>query len=154
MNLHFACGNAFSALLNILLLTLPLPSSSNNNKQACWEVPQLEELINAGLCVARFNFSHGDHEGHKACLDRLRQAIKNTGKHVGTFVACIMFVAVLVFAAGWYLSSNGRGARYKVYAKCRTDAVRVMGRNLQRRKKMTHHPNASTFSKILRLCLL
>jgi len=52
---------------------------------ACWEVDQLEELINAGLCIARFNFSHGDHEGHKACLDRLRTAIKRTGKHVGTF---------------------------------------------------------------------
>jgi pyruvate kinase len=32
----------------------------------------------------RFNFSHGDHEGHKDCLDRLHEAIKNTGKHVGT----------------------------------------------------------------------
>ena len=50
---------------------------------ACWEVPQLEELIREGLNVARFNFSHGDHEGHKACLDRLRQAVKNTGKNVG-----------------------------------------------------------------------
>lgn len=50
---------------------------------ACWEVEQLEELINAGLNTARFNFSHGDHAGHKACLDRLRQAMKNTGKQVG-----------------------------------------------------------------------
>ena len=50
---------------------------------ACWDVPKLEELIHAGLNVARFNFSHGDHEGHKACLDRLRQAVKNTGKNVG-----------------------------------------------------------------------
>ena len=50
---------------------------------ACWEVEQLEELIHAGLNTARFNFSHGDHAGHKACLDRLRQAMKNTGKQVG-----------------------------------------------------------------------
>ena len=50
---------------------------------ACWDVPTLETLINAGLNVARFNFSHGDHEGHKACLDRLREASKNVGKHVG-----------------------------------------------------------------------
>jgi hypothetical protein len=59
---------------------------------ACWEVDQLEELINTGLCVARFNFSHGDHEGHKACLDRLREAIRRTGKHVGTFIAAELCV--------------------------------------------------------------
>lgn len=51
---------------------------------ACWAVEQLEALIDVGLAVARFNFSHGDHEGHKACLDRLRTAAKNKGKHVGT----------------------------------------------------------------------
>lgn len=53
---------------------------------ACWEVPQLEKLIDAGLSVARFNFSHGDHEGHKACLDRLRQAASNKGVHVGVML--------------------------------------------------------------------
>jgi pyruvate kinase len=53
---------------------------------ACWEVPQLEELIHCGMNVARFNFSHGDHEGHKACLDRLRQACKNTGKNVAVLL--------------------------------------------------------------------
>jgi pyruvate kinase len=52
---------------------------------ACWDVPQLEELVDAGLSVARFNFSHGDHEGHKACLDRMRAAASNKGKHVGTY---------------------------------------------------------------------
>ena len=50
---------------------------------ACWEVEQLEVLIEAGMNVARFNFSHGDHEGHKACLDRLRQAAKNMNQNVG-----------------------------------------------------------------------
>lgn len=53
---------------------------------ACWEVSQLEDLIDAGLSVARFNFSHGDHEGHKACLDRLREAAKNKGKHVAVML--------------------------------------------------------------------
>ena len=33
--------------------------------------------------VARFNFSHGDHDGHKACLDRLRQAAENMNQNVG-----------------------------------------------------------------------
>jgi hypothetical protein len=52
---------------------------------ACWEVPQLEELIECGMSVARFNFSHGDHGGHQACLDRLRQAAANKNSHVGEY---------------------------------------------------------------------
>lgn len=50
---------------------------------ACWEINQLEDLIDAGLSVARFNFSHGDHAGHLACLNRLREAAKNKNTHVG-----------------------------------------------------------------------
>lgn len=53
---------------------------------ACWGVEQLEELIDVGLSVARFNFSHGDHEGHQACLDRLRQAAKNKNKHIAVML--------------------------------------------------------------------
>ncbi|VEU38272.1 unnamed protein product [Pseudo-nitzschia multistriata] len=53
---------------------------------ACWEVDQLVTLINAGLNVARFNFSHGDHAGHKACLDRLREAAAKCGKPVGVLL--------------------------------------------------------------------
>ncbi|GFH61133.1 pyruvate kinase [Chaetoceros tenuissimus] len=53
---------------------------------ACWEVEQLEKLIDAGMSVARFNFSHGDHSGHKACLDRLRQAAANKDAHVAVLL--------------------------------------------------------------------
>lgn len=41
---------------------------------SCWSVEGLVALIDAGMGVARFNFSHGTHEGHKATLDRLREA--------------------------------------------------------------------------------
>jgi pyruvate kinase len=53
---------------------------------ACWAVDQLEQLIDAGMTVARFNFSHGDHEGHQACLDRLRQAAKNKGANIAVML--------------------------------------------------------------------
>jgi pyruvate kinase len=53
---------------------------------ACWEVEQLEKLIDAGMSVARFNFSHGDHAGHQACLDRLRQAAANKNSHVAVLL--------------------------------------------------------------------
>lgn len=51
---------------------------------ACWDVEQLEIMLEAGMNVARFNFSHGDHGGHGACLERLRTAAKNKNKNCGT----------------------------------------------------------------------
>lgn len=42
----------------------------------------LENLINAGMNVARLNFSHGDHDEHLARIKNIRQASENTGKLV------------------------------------------------------------------------
>jgi pyruvate kinase len=50
---------------------------------ACWDVPQLETLIESGMNVARFNFSHGDHAGHLGVLERVRQAATNKQSNVG-----------------------------------------------------------------------
>src|SRR5262245_47773990 len=41
---------------------------------ACDSVEGLKALIDAGMDVARFNFSHGTHEEHGARLARLREA--------------------------------------------------------------------------------
>eukprot|EP00746_Dinoflagellata_sp_MGD_P140227 gnl/MRDRNA2_/MRDRNA2_73515_c0_seq1.p1 gnl/MRDRNA2_/MRDRNA2_73515_c0~~gnl/MRDRNA2_/MRDRNA2_73515_c0_seq1.p1 ORF type:complete len:504 (+),score=119.36 gnl/MRDRNA2_/MRDRNA2_73515_c0_seq1:96-1607(+) len=43
---------------------------------SCWEVDKLVEIIDAGMNVARLNFSHGDHDGHGACVGRIREAAK------------------------------------------------------------------------------
>ncbi|CAM9296416.1 unnamed protein product [Choristocarpus tenellus] len=47
----------------------------------------LGNLVDAGMNVARLNFSHGDHEGHAATLQRLRQALaKRRNKHVAVML--------------------------------------------------------------------
>ncbi|OYD08403.1 pyruvate kinase [Paludifilum halophilum] len=46
------------------------------------EPETLKRLIQAGMNVARLNFSHGSHEEHKLRIDRIRQVEKELGKKV------------------------------------------------------------------------
>ncbi|MGE7600904.1 pyruvate kinase [Peribacillus sp. NPDC097675] len=45
-------------------------------------VEKLVQLIEAGMNVARLNFSHGDHEEHAARIRNIREASEKTGKKV------------------------------------------------------------------------
>lgn len=45
-------------------------------------VEKLTQLINAGMNVARLNFSHGDHEEHGQRIINIREAAKQTGHTV------------------------------------------------------------------------
>lgn len=46
-------------------------------------VEVLEKLIDAGMNVARLNFSHGTHAEHKARIDRINEVSRRKGKVVG-----------------------------------------------------------------------
>ncbi len=46
----------------------------------------LEQLVEAGLDVARMNFSHGSHEEHKKRLDRVRAIEKKVGRPVAVLL--------------------------------------------------------------------
>ncbi|MEJ9150792.1 pyruvate kinase [Bacillus smithii] len=46
-------------------------------------VEMLAKLMEAGMNVARLNFSHGDHEEHAVRIRNIREAAKQTGKTVG-----------------------------------------------------------------------
>jgi len=43
---------------------------------SCWSVSKLLEMIDAGMNVARLNFSHGDHEGHARTVANINEALK------------------------------------------------------------------------------
>ncbi|EFJ41139.1 cytosolic pyruvate kinase [Volvox carteri f. nagariensis] len=62
-------SNCHFALLIQVVCTLGPKSRS---------VEVLEELLRAGMSVARFNFSHGSHDYHQETLDNLRIAMNNT----------------------------------------------------------------------------
>ena len=53
---------------------------------ACWDEESVGQLLDAGMSVARFNFSHGDHEGHQQVLDRVRKVITEKGANC----ACLL----------------------------------------------------------------
>jgi pyruvate kinase len=78
------------ANIDLEKILAPIDTSKRQTKiictlgPSCWDVETLSRMIDAGMSVARFNFSHGDHAGHQACLDRLRQAAAIKRKNVGT----------------------------------------------------------------------
>ena len=49
---------------------------------ACDSEEAIEALIEAGMNVARLNFSHGDHDFHGALVERIRRASEKAGKPV------------------------------------------------------------------------
>jgi hypothetical protein len=53
---------------------------------ASWSEEGIATLMDAGMNIARFNFSHGDHEGHGAVLDRLRKVAMEKSRNIaGTY---------------------------------------------------------------------
>jgi pyruvate kinase len=67
-------------------------------------VEMCARLLRAGMCVARFNFSHGSHEYHKETLDNLRKAMDITG------IICAVMLDTKVRELRLSLSLSGRSS--------------------------------------------
>jgi len=50
---------------------------------ACWSKEAIGVLMDVGMNVARFNFSHGDHESHGKVLERLREMAQVKSRNIG-----------------------------------------------------------------------
>lgn len=46
----------------------------------------IEKLINAGMNVARLNFSHGSHEEHKGRIDTIRKVAKKIRQNCSNLI--------------------------------------------------------------------
>ena len=49
---------------------------------SCDDDDVVRDLLKAGMNVARFNFSHGDHEEHRGRMERVRRVAAELGKYV------------------------------------------------------------------------
>ena len=58
----------------------------------CWSEEGIGALLDAGLGVARFNFSHGEHAAHQEVLDRFRKVVgeRAAAGGKGGFAATLM----------------------------------------------------------------
>ena len=73
------------------------------------DLATVQNLIKAGLNVARLNMSHGDHSDHKKRLDLVRQASANEGKELA-ILADLQGpkIRVGIFGNGPVLLANGQ----------------------------------------------
>jgi pyruvate kinase len=53
---------------------------------ACGEIGKLRQIVDAGMNVARFNFSHGDYEGHGRMLEMVRRIENEIHEPIATIL--------------------------------------------------------------------
>ena len=76
---------------------------------ACWSKENIGTLMDSGMNVARFNFSHGDHQGHGAVLDRLREVASEKSRNIaGASSFATVHACLASSMVGWRSRNEGR----------------------------------------------
>ena len=74
--------------INLGMVKSHPPTQQRRTKIVCtigpasWSEENLGKLMDAGMNIARLNFSHGDHEGHGQVLDRLRKVAGEKSRNI------------------------------------------------------------------------
>ena len=101
---------------------------------ACWDEVGLGKLMDAGMNVARFNFSHGDFESHGAVLERLREVAAKKCRNIGTTFASlravIAFSHISVLSPAILLDTKGPEIRTGFFADGASKIQLVKGETL------------------------
>jgi len=79
---------------NITLQTIQTPTQPHHRRTkiictigpASWSHQGIGQLLDAGANVLRFNFSHGDHEGHGKVLERVRQVAEEKSRNIAVLL--------------------------------------------------------------------
>ena len=88
-------------------------------------VPRLVELIEAGMDVARLNFSHGEYSAHRAMYDDVRAAAKQVGRPITIFAdLCGPKIRVGKMQGGQVILEKGKTITLST-AECLGTAERV-----------------------------
>ena len=83
---------------------------------ACDDIDTLVKMIDAGMNVARFNMSHGEYDAMTARFDRVKEAIKRSGKTVALLLDTKgPEIRVATFEGGY--TELVEGQEFKLYAE-------------------------------------
>jgi len=86
---QMASAYATTRLQSLSMLDVDSPPALNRMSSiiatigpACRDVKTLEQMMAAGLDIARLNFSHGSHDYHRQSIANVREAAFNVGRQV------------------------------------------------------------------------
>ncbi|XRB20844.1 pyruvate kinase [Pseudoscourfieldia marina] len=121
----------------------------------CWDEESLKGLLDAGMGIARFNFSHGAHEAHQEVLDRYRKVLAETGSSAAALLdtkgpeirtAMLRDGADIYLEAGQEITIFAAGDEYTTFEGYKDDTGTVIGCSYAKLAQSVHPGNRMLFA--------